>query len=475
MSTRAAPAGGDGVRAVLRLAWPAAASYLLNNVYRINDQFWVQGLGAQAQAALGAMMFVLIGWFAVVYLAAGGTLSLVSQATGAGDRARADAATRHALGLGVLLAAAGALVGPLAAPHVCRLLELDGPTAALATDYAGTLLLLGLPLALAAVLDHVFIGRGCTWIPMVLQATAVLLNFLFNPILIYGAGAREAMAGVAGVAPFAHWAASASEVLGIEGMGMRGAAIATALSRVVTVLIALVVLRRKFGVDLLGSLRPDPRLALSIARISAPVSLSIATYAGVYWALLALVLGRLPHEVTAALGLGFQVFEGLAFPTYLGTSMACASLVGQRLGAGEPGRARAVTRSARSVSRALGVVATLAFLAGARIVAPRFTLDPLVLEQTILYVHVLAFSQYFVAVEVVDEKVLLAAGRTRPILWIAGSGDLLRIPLAWLLAIELELGAAGVWWAINATTYYKAIGMRLAVERAVWRAQPSPA
>ena len=40
-----------GVREVLRLAWPAILSSLLQNAYRINDQLWVRPLGTEALAA----------------------------------------------------------------------------------------------------------------------------------------------------------------------------------------------------------------------------------------------------------------------------------------------------------------------------------------------------------------------------------------------------------------------------------------
>ena len=58
---------------LLRLAWPASLSYILNNAYRINDQFWIQGLGDKAQAAIGATFFVQVLNFAAIFLAVGGT------------------------------------------------------------------------------------------------------------------------------------------------------------------------------------------------------------------------------------------------------------------------------------------------------------------------------------------------------------------------------------------------------------------
>ena len=75
----AIPAHTRRTRELLGLAWPAVLSYILNNTYRINDQFWIQGLGAEAQAAVGATFFLQILNFAFVFLSVGGTLALVSR------------------------------------------------------------------------------------------------------------------------------------------------------------------------------------------------------------------------------------------------------------------------------------------------------------------------------------------------------------------------------------------------------------
>ncbi len=52
--------------------------------------------------------------------------------------------------------------------------------------------------------------------------------------------------------------------------------------------------------------------------------------------------------------------------------------------------------------------------------------------------------------------------------WLSVPANLLRVPLAWWLAFPLGLGAAGVWWAINITTYAKALSKAWAVRRGGW-------
>lgn len=443
-------------REVLRLAWPAVGSYILHNAYRINDQFWIQGLGADAQAAVGASFFVIILNFAALFLAAGGALALVARATGANDTERAHSVTRHAIFFATMIALVIGFFGAAYTEEIVAILGLPPGGATFAEEYLKTLYIFLVPIALVPVLDNSFIGRGKTKIPLMLDCAAIGINYFLNPIMIYG-GTAVAEMDLGGVVPFgAEWADSIANTFNVEAGGMRGAALATCLSRTVTTLAGIAILRFGFGMHLLGSLKPKLARLIEIAKISAPVSGSIAVFAGVYLLLFTLVLRPFSIEVKAGMGIGFQVFEGLAFPCYLGVGMAAASLVGQKLGAGNPKEAMEVVKAARFVGRCLGVFMTIVFLFVGEWIVPFFTQDPAVKIETLRYVGILAFSQYWVSVEAVNEKTLLGAGYTRPIFWISSLGNVLRIPLAWLLASYFGFGAAGIWWSINATTYLKA-------------------
>jgi Na+-driven multidrug efflux pump len=100
--TSAGPQRGPTAE-LLRLTWPAALSFLLGSAYRINDQFWIQGLGESAQSATAAVLFVAIMNFSAAILAAGGALSLVARAVGAQDLPRAQRVARHAIGFAIVL------------------------------------------------------------------------------------------------------------------------------------------------------------------------------------------------------------------------------------------------------------------------------------------------------------------------------------------------------------------------------------
>lgn len=426
-----------------RLAWPSILSFILHNGYRINDQYFVADLGPHAHAAIASSTFVLIMNFGVIFFLVGGVLPLIARATGAGNRAARDSTVRHALAGGLLLAVVLGVVGTLLTPSLAALLATGAEQERLVCEYLGTIFLLVLPLVLTPIVDSTFIGMGDTRTPMILQIFAVVLNACLNPILIYGLGS-------------------------FAGFGIAGAALASCSSRACVMTAGLVLLRAKHGVRLWSGAPLELSGLTEIVRIGAPAGLSILMYAAVYWTLLVMVINPLGGAAVAGLGIGFNVFESVSFPFFLGIALAGASIVGRNLGAGDRAGALLAVRSVRRIARTAGVAFCLLFLIGGPLVAPFFTDDPNVLRETIGYVTILAWSQLFVAEETVNEKILNGAGHTRPILWISSLGNLLRIPLAWALAAPLGLAAAGVWWAINASTALKAIAYYRVVERRAW-------
>ena len=458
-----AAARPNRVRLVLALAWPTAIGYLLQNSYRINDQFWIQGLGPEAHTAAGAALFVGIMNFAIGFLPAGGALALASRAFGARDEVEFGSVARHALLAALIVGGALAVLGAPLSPWIVGLLGLEGRAAELAIEYLKALYLCSPALSLALIVEYLFLARGRTVVPMVLQSVAICLNWIWTPMLTYGPDAHAQLS-----APGAAFAGDLARQLDLPALGMEGAAWATGLARLATGVAGLLILRFSSKVALVGAGTPRLKRLVEIARISVPVSLSIALYAGVYWAMLGLVLDRLPTAVTAGLGLGFQVFEGLAYPAFLGVGMACASLVGRHLGAKDHQAVFETIQSSRRVGRVLGIFAAVAFLLGGSLLGPLFTQDPAVLRELELYVTCLAFSQYWVAVETIHERVLLGAGHTRSIPWISGSVNTLRVPLAMGLALGLGWGGPGVWWAINATTWLKAYLFWREVRRGDW-------
>ncbi len=410
---------------MLRLAIPSMIFAGLTNGYRLVDQYWLQDVSTEAQAAIGSSVFVLILYYALFVLIASGASPIVARAVGAGD----DGLLRRVLG--AALGGAGAvtvvlsLAGGLGAGWIAQVLGLSGDTALACETYIQVLSWTVLPLVLTPFVDQSFIAMGDARMPMTLHAVSLLLNIVLTPLLIVEAG-----------------------------LGVAGAALASNGSRAVTTGIGLWILLRRArpGWSDLAAMDELRR----IVRVGTPVAVGVAMYTLVYWAMLNISISPLGPQVNAALGIGFSVLEGgMAFPCFNGISMATASFVGRALGAGQPEDARRAVRLALPLSTGLGIFFSAVFLFAGGPLADIFTDDPVVLEGAVGYATVLAFSQLFVAWETLCDGALNGSGATRTSFWISAPLNTLRVPLSWAFAFPLGMGAIGVWWAINLTTYAK--------------------
>ena len=419
---------------ILWLALPAAASALLNNAFRVIDQIAAGSISTEAQAAIGSCTFVLIAAYAVHLLVAAGVGPLAARAEGARDGDLAARVVGVALVGSVATWAIVAVIAGFGAPTIAAFLGLQGESAAAAAAFLRTIGVLGLPLAIAPALDAIFVARGRTGLMMGLQVSAAVGNVLLNHLFI------ERM-----------------------GMGVEGAALATVLARIPATAIGLVYVLNPHGARLV---RDDT--ARRILAVGVPVFVNTLAYAAVYFLLLRTAISPLGAHVNAAVGIGFSALEGITYPCFSGLSLAVSSVVGRRLGAGQIEEARRAARLALPMTTGLGVVAGAIFWFGAVPICAPFTDDAAVLEVAVGYARALAWSQPFVAWEALAEGVLLGAGASRPVFWLSAPFNALRVPLAWGLAIGLGWGPAGVWWAINLTSVFKAGLKGLAAAKGDW-------
>lgn len=436
----ATPIHADSIstKSLIYLTFPAALSAMLNNAYRVIDQYAVQWLGVDAQAAIASCTFVLIAFFAGYTIFASGAISLLARAVGRDDVQEQQRLIGSALTASVLAGMIILCTSGLLAPWTVKGLGLQNAVASQAETYLRWHAFYCLPQAIMPTLDAIFIAYGRTKIVLLLQVTASILNFLLNPVCIYALN-----------------------------LGIGGAAMATGISEGIAVLMGLFLLSRAKGFDH-KTFRLNKN-ALRIIKVGLPMCWGTLVYAGVYWALLRWVISPLGPAVNAALGIGFSVLEGFTWPVFWGFSMGIASIVGRCLGAGEIGKAKQAIRLAFRLVSLFGLLASAVFWWGGKVLSGMFTNDAEVLRQAVLYAQVLAFSQLFVAYEALAEGILSGAGKTKAIFYWSAPLNLLRIPCCWLFAIHYGYGAAAVWWVINVSTLLKSLGKWSTVISGRWQ------
>jgi putative MATE family efflux protein len=204
-----------------------------------------------------------------------------------------------------------------------------------------------------------------------------------------------------------------------------------------------------------------------LVAIGIPICISGISFSVIY-----LFVNRITAQfgtpAVAALGIGNRI-ESINYLVAFGFSTAVATLVGQNLGARNPDRAAELTHKTILLVSGFTGVMTVIFLMFPESIMRIFVDDPAVLEAGKDYVRILALSQILMGWEIVLEGAFSGAGDTVPPMAVSIPGSILRIPLAWFLAVSLGWGVAGVWWAISISTLIKGVAVYIWFSLGRWK------
>ena len=158
----------------------------------------------------------------------------------------------------------------------------------------------------------------------------------------------------------------------------------------------------------------------------------------------------------------------MAFMVPMGVSFAACTRVGNLLGAGQPGRARAAGWVAFAMGAgAMGVSALVLISTGETIPALFFGDAEGVDVRAVLplaasIVPICAAFQVFDGVQVVGCGILRGQGQTLPAALINLVGYwVLALPIGWWMTFHLDMGLRGVWWGL-------ALALALVAVALVW-------
>jgi putative MATE family efflux protein len=425
---------------VLRLAWPVIVGEALHTAFHITDTAWVSGLGTDATAALTTSMFVVWVQLALAALVNTGLTAHVSQNVGAGNPAAAGQVATQGAHLAFLLGIVLAGVGWLGAPWIFQRIGAPAGVREQAVEYV-RVLSLGSPAAFLYLSSAATMrATGDTRTPLRITAVSVVANAALTPFFVY-----------------------------VLHMGVTGAAAATVICELgATIAFARLALRGHpalpFDRATLG--RFDWRAIGSLARVGTPYCVVISLFSIVYlvFSWLAATFGAV---AMAVVGIGNRL-ESLCYLTADGFAAAAATMVGQNLGAGNVARARRSAWHATGAMSVAAAVLTILFVAIPEPLMALFTRDPAVIAQGAVYLRILAVCQIATGVEGVLAGGFAGAGDTVPPLVIHAAISIVRIPLAWWLAIQMKMGLEGVAWTISGTCVLRGAVIALLFLRGGW-------
>jgi len=208
---------GPVARTLLNLTIPMIIGMVGIVAFNLVDTFFVGQLGTQELAAL-SFTFPIIMVIGSLAMGIGtGASAVISQAIGRGDHNKVQRLTTDSLILSFLLVAFFVAFGMLTIEPLFRLLGAEPEIIPLIREYMviwypGVLFLI-----IPMVGNNAIRATGDTKTPSAIMLVAVVVNIILDPLLIFGLG------------PF-------------PMLGLEGAAIATVVSRAITLVVALWVL-----------------------------------------------------------------------------------------------------------------------------------------------------------------------------------------------------------------------------------------
>ena len=433
----------------LRLAWPAAAQGLLFTIVFVVDGLMVSRLGSESLAAVGAAGPVLWSFSSLAFALFVSTVALVANRTGAGDVEGAREASGQSLFLAFALGGVGAALCLGLAPLILAPFGLAPAVHATAAAYmriVGAGMIVSLP---SRVLACIFQASGDTRTPLCVTGVGNGINVLGDWLLIFG-----------------HW--------GFPAMGVTGAALATALCRLVECLLFLVLLRRLEAAPGPGHvLRPRLSILRRFLRIGLPSLGEQAVFHAGYQSF-SMLVSHLGTTALAAHRICLSI-EMLAIMTAEGMAVATGTLTGQILGAGDGDlAAHGIAHARRKAWQLMGAMALL-FACFPDLWVGAFAPVPAVGGLATRVLRISALELIPLGIMMVSRGALRGAGDTRSPLWITLVGVWgLRIPLTALFGHVLSWGLVGVWFATAIDWAGRAVLVTRAVASGRWRRALGP-
>ena len=429
---------GPVTRHLLKTTGFMLVTMMFQTLYFLVDLYWVGRLGKEAVAAVsiaGNLAFIVL---AVTQMLSVGATTRVSHAAGRKDREGAIFSANQSHGLGVACGLLFLAVALAFHQTYASALSADPQTAELAAAY----LLWFIP-ALALQFPMVSMsaalrGTGNFKPGMIVQTSAVVLNMILAPLLIFGVGTGRPL-------------------------GVAGAAIASLISIIIGTIWLLTYFRPDAFLPIRSS-QLKPRLTewAGMLKVGLPAGAEFALMS-IYMIIVYSVSRPFGSAAQAGFGIGLRILQACFLPV-VALGIAVAPVAGQNYGARLGARVRETFVSGAATACAMMLVATTLCFFGSTALIKVFSTDPEVIAVGSEYLRILAWSFVASGVIFVSSSLFQGLGHTVPPL-IASFGRMCVITFAVLVMSQMP-GFNLRWiWYLSAITIWVHLAANLLLLR----------
>jgi MATE family, multidrug efflux pump len=432
---------------IWQVSWPMLLIMIFNFFVGFADIYVAGFINPGVQAAIG---FVGQLYFLIIIIANAvsiGTLALVSRAVGSGNFKRAIEISRQSLILSSLIAIGLMISALIFYKEIISLSGFPLKIREISEDFFKIFALALGPNYILIISNAIFRASGEVKKPLFTMLLVSVINILGDFVLVFG------------IPPFPR-------------MGYIGIALSTAISVTIGMGISLgFFFFSRWRSLYTGIWSVSMETLKKIIKISWPAALLQAAWnAGSI--LLYNILGRLGDAsiiAIASITNGLRI-EAIIYLPAFAMNMAASVLLGQNLGAGDTERAERVGWRIALAGIALISIMALVIFIFAEQFAAILSKNPAVLEETTRYLRINMLSEPFMAASVILAGGLQGAGDTKGTMWVIIIAMwIIRLPLAYCLALILDFGATGVWVAMVLSMGVQGILMTWRFHRGHWK------
>jgi len=410
---------------IVKLAVPAVVGYFFHTMFNVTDTYFAGLISTQALAALSLSASVFFMVLAIGIGMSEAVTSLVGNALGEKDIPRAQHIALNAIAFGVLLSIVLSVLGVLSVPYL-----------------------------VAALGDPSYVVETLDYINIILYGAVFFVGAFFFNALLNATGDTESFRNVLIVTAFLN---IFLDYLFIEHfkMGVSGIAMATIIAELVTMAYLFYRVSRTTLWCGFKAFKYDNTVMKELLKQGMPPSVNMFMMAfGMY--IITYFVAPFGKEAVAAFGIGMRIEQVFLMPV-IGLNIATLAIVSQNNGAKAYERITPTIRLAIGYGWVISTIGVTSFLLFADHFAVLLTSDPMVIEETALYLRVSGLASYGFVVIFVYIAMLQGIAKPAVIMPISIYRQLIApVVVFWVLA-WIGLGILSLWIGLDMIIFSSAL------------------
>ena len=413
---------------LISMALPMVISMMVNSLYNIVDSYFVARISEEAMTAL-SLVYPIQNFITSVGVGFGiGINAAISFFLGAQDQKKADAAATQGLFLSVIHGIVLTVVTIAVMPLFLQIFTKDVTVIQMGNAYSRIAFGFSIVISLEITWEKIFQAVGRMRVSMICMMSGCIFNIVLDPLLIFGIG------------PF-------------PKMGIEGAALATGLGQVVTLVLYLAFyFTRPLPVKIHKSCHVDRAMAGRLYAVGIPATLNMALPSLLITALNG-ILSAYSQIYVVVLGIYYKLQTFLYLPAS-GIVQGMRPVIGYNYGAGEHKRVKKIYYVTLCMSGVIMLIGTIICLTVPGQLMGMFTTNPSTIQAGKTALRIICAGFLVSSVSVTACGALEGLGKGTASLVVSLCRYLLLIlPAAFILC--RIFGAVGVWhafWIAEALT-----------------------